>query len=239
MVHDHFLVPLAKAIAEWELDLAKITPETRSDAYKLSKLPIWQLNVDELVVILARELPHVRTDLPCDWDPQGFHMLSPRKLEKGVVKLGKFLGSPGTLNFKDVVFLLTRDALAFAQHCRDKRVFQICFSPQCFAPAHLVLADHAEILARRFCCEHPEQECPHEVVCLRGDLMGPLPPPTPSARDPAREFIDNEAVEVVPRDPQQNTSRTPGGRDELGRKTSALVTLSKEVKRLVAKRPHK
>jgi hypothetical protein len=171
-VHDHFTnycnLP---SLTEWRESLLKsITIETRKEAFGRSPMSLWEFSHVELMMMLFHELPHYGGKNACDWK-DGAHMCSPRMPEKGIVKLAKVPDHTRAVNFKDAVFLLTRDASGFAEGCDKKQVIQICFSSQCFAPEHLVLADHEEIESRRFCSENPEIQCLHDVICLRGPKL--------------------------------------------------------------------
>lgn len=173
MVHnhfdDHFELP---SIEEWREKLRKsITVATRQEAFERSPLAVWEFSHVKLMVMLSNELPHHGGRTACVWDEAGEHMCSPRIPEKGIVKLAKVPGHTRAVNFKDAVFLLTRDALGFAKDCDKKQVIQICFSSQCFALDHLVLADHKEIESRRYCGDHPEIQCPQQLQKLNEPLV--------------------------------------------------------------------
>lgn len=230
MVHDHFQQHLPDFDA-WKLRLDGITEEMKAKAFTYTKMPLWRYSIDELVVLLSRELPHLGGDKQCFWDTEAFHMLSPRLPDNGKVKMGTLKGiSLSPPFFKDVVYLLVCDGATFVEnHCAERsdsvanapvlQVVATCSTAICFAPEHLTLETRDNITARAACHENLDDFCVHVPRCLRGEERGPLPPPTTSARlahrsdaiTPGREFIQTEAAVAVPRGALSNASGTPAG----------------------------
>jgi hypothetical protein len=180
----------------WNEGNNKLTAGHLVEAFAASKNPVFSVNFEELLYIVARELPCYGLDFSLTRN--GAHHLTDRKPADGVIKLWK----PPTMNraiaFKDAMFMLTGDNIQFAENCTTVQVYQLCGSPLCMSPSHLALGPKSEAAARKQCQVNTTIDCAHG--CLRGLLAGPPPPPSSSKRQAARsgsEFIEPPAREVA------------------------------------------
>lgn len=167
------------------------------EARKKTDKALWKYSIESLMVTLAHELPHFDAHW-LDWD--GTHLVSKRTPSDGNVMVSVWGAERfNRVALKDLVYLLVGDGGAFEDNCGSKQVYQICGSLQCVAPAHLTLADPADVRSRKECQRTANKSCQHNPNCLVGADKGPAPPPTSSKRQAklsGRALVEEAAKEA-------------------------------------------